>query len=179
MADVFEALLMPLRQLVDEPRVISPQLFDVLPDVSTRLPGLSLSEEHARSAGTIATTFPSVAEAEQLFQEWGWRESAARIFTGSTPSGTTRVEVSVFRLANEQAASAALPYFLDARAEALGLSQTTAPQARADEVRAIAGPIEGGQEATVYLRRGRDLFRISAIGGDNPMIDLTKLLASW
>jgi hypothetical protein len=176
-ADVFEALLMPLRQLVDEPRVISPQLFDVLPDVSTRLPGLSLSEEHARSAGTIATTFPSVAEAEQLFQDWGWRESAARVFTGRTPGGTTRVEVVVFRLANEQAASAALPYFLDARAEALGLSQTTTPQARADEAGAISGPVEGGQEATVYIRRGRDLFRISAIGEGNPMGDIGALLS--
>ena len=73
------------------------------------LPGLELTEEHARSAGTIATTFPNVAEAEQLFQDWGWRESAARVFTGSTPAGTTRVEVAVFRLANEQAASRGTP----------------------------------------------------------------------
>jgi hypothetical protein len=175
-ADVFEAILMPLRQLVDEPRVVSPALFDVLPDVSTLLPGLDLTEEHARSGGTIAATFPDVAEAERRFQDWGWRESAARVFTGSTPSGTARVEVSVFRLANDQAASAALPYFLDARAEALGLSQTTAPQARADEARAISGPVEGGHEATVYLRRGRDLFRVTAIGEDNPMGDIAELI---
>ena len=127
-------------------------------------------------AGTIAATFPDVAEAERLFQDWGWRESAARVFTGSTPAGTTRVEVSVFRLANEQAAAAALPYFLDARAEALGLSEVTAPPARADEARAISGPVEGGQEATVYIRRGRDLFRITAIGEGNPMADIAALI---
>jgi hypothetical protein len=176
-ADVFEALLIPLRQLVDEPHVVSPALFDVLPDAGALLPGLSLTEEHARSAGTIATTFPDVAEAERLFQDWGWRESAARVFTGSTPSGTTRVEVSVFRLANEPAAAEALPYFLDARAVALALSEAATPSARGDEARAISGPVEGGQEATVYLRRGRDLFRVTAIGPGNPMADVAGLLS--
>jgi hypothetical protein len=175
-SDVYEAILMPLRQLVDEPRVVSPALFDVLPAVSTLLPGLSLTEEHARSGGTIAATFPDVAEAERLFQDWGWRESAARVFTGSTPAGTTRVEVSVFRLASEQAAAAALPYFLHARAEALGLSEATPPPARAGEARAISGPVEGGQEVTAYLRRGRDLFRITAIGTGNLMVDVEALL---
>jgi hypothetical protein len=175
-SDVFEAMLIPLRQLVDEPRVVSPALFDVLPDVSALLPGLRLSEEHARSGGTIAATFPDVAEAERLFQDWGWRESAARVFAGSTLAGTTRVEVSVFRLANERAAAAALPYFLEARAEALGLSGATAPPARADEARAISGPVAGGHEATVYLRRGRDLLRITGIGADNPMVDVAGLL---
>jgi hypothetical protein len=175
-ADVFEAMLIPLRQLVDEPRVVSPALFEVLPDVSTLLPGVNLTEEHARSGGTIAATFPDVAEAERLFQEWGWRESAARVFAGRTPAGTTRVEVSVFRMGKERAAAAALPYFLDARAEALGLSASTSAPARADEARAIAGSVEGGQEATVYVRRGRDLFRITAIGTRNPMVDLAGLL---
>jgi predicted metalloprotease len=177
-ADVFEAILLPLRQLVDEPRVVSPELFDALPDVGTLLPGMNLAEEHARSAGTIATTFPDVAEAERLFQDWGWRESAAQVFTGSTPAGTTRIEVSVFRLANEEAAAEVLPYFLDARAAALDLSETTPPSARGDDARAISGPVEGGQEATVYVRRGRDLFRITGIGSGNPMADIAALI-SW
>jgi hypothetical protein len=175
-ADVFEAILIPLRQLVDEPRVVSPGLFDVLPDISNLLPGMNLAEEHARSAGTIATTFPNVTEAERLFQDWGWRESAARVFTGNAPSGTTRVEVAVFRLADEPAAAEALPYFLDARAIALDLSEAATPSALADEARAISGPVEGGQEATVYLRRGRDLFRITGIGAGTPMVDVAALI---
>ena len=88
-ADVFEAMLMPLRQLVDEPRRCVARAVHALPQVSTLLPGMNLAEEHARSAGTIATTFPDVAEAERLFQDWGWRESAARVFTGTTPAGTS------------------------------------------------------------------------------------------
>jgi predicted metalloprotease len=175
-ADVFEAILIPLRQLVDEPRVVSPELFDVLPDTSSLLSGMNLAEEHARSGGTIAATFLDVAEAERLFQDWGWRESAARVFTGGTPAGTTRIEISVFRLASQQAAAEALPYFLDARALALGLSAATVPHARADEARAISGPVEGGQEATVYLRRGRDLFRVTGIGAGNVMADIAVLI---
>lgn len=177
--DVFETLLIPLRQLVDEPRVVSADVFALLPNENHVGPGLLLAEEHARSAGTIATTFPDGAEAERLFQDWGWRESAGRVFSGSTPSGTSRLEVSVFRLADAQAAAAALPYFLDARAETLRLSPTMAPQARADEVRAISGAVEGGYEATVYLRRGSHLFRITAIGEDDPMADLIDLLRVW
>jgi hypothetical protein len=177
--DVFEALLIPLRQLVDDPRVVSPELFDTLPHVADVPPGLDLAEEHARSGGSIAATFPNVAEAERRFQNWGWRENATRVFTGRTSSGTTRVEVSVYRWENTEAAAEALPYFLEGRAVALGLSETAPPPTRADEARAISGLVEGGQEAAVYIRRGRDLFRIRAIGGDNPMIDLTNLLASW
>ncbi|MDQ3696085.1 MAG: neutral zinc metallopeptidase [Chloroflexota bacterium] len=178
-ADVFETLLIPLRQLVDEPRVVSSALFDLLPNEAHIETGLHMTEEHARSAGTIATTFLDVTEAERLFQNWGWRESAARVFTGKTRSGASRLEVSVFRLADHQAAAAALPYFLDARAEVLRLSPTTVPEGRADEARAIAGAVEGGYEATVYLRRGPHLFRITAIGEGNPMADLKELLQAW
>ena len=175
-ADVYEALLIPLRQLVDEPRVVSPELFDVLPDVPPMAPGLDLSEEHARSAGTVAATFPDEDEAGRLFQEWGWRESAARVYAGETSAGTTRVEVSVFRLDSPFAAAEALPYFLDARAIALGLTEVPAPAARADEVRAIVGTVAEGQEATAYIRRGRDLYRITIIGPGSPMTDLAALL---
>lgn len=177
--DVFETLLIPLRQLVDEPRVVSPALFDVLPNEAQVGQGMNLAEVHARSAGTIATTLPDVAEAERLFQVWGWRESAARVFTGTMKSGTNRLEISVFRLANEQAAAEALPYFLDARALALRLAPTLPPQARADDVRAITGVVGEGQEATVYLRRGANLYRVTAIGNGNPMADLAEILSDW
>ena len=178
-ADVFEALLVPLRLLVDEPRVVSRNLYEALPGQVNVPAGLRLSEEHARSAASVAATFTDPTEAERLFQEWGWRESAARVFTGDAPSGGNRLEVSVFRMADSQAAEEALPYFLEARAVALDLSGTAAPPAWADEVRAIAGPTAVGYEGTVYLRRGRDLFRATVIGGSDPMADLAEILESW
>jgi hypothetical protein len=177
-ADVIAAVLIPLRQLVDEPRVVSPELFASLPAKSRVPSGLRLAEEHARSASTIASTFPDPSEAEGLFQSWGWRESAARVFVADgagTAAGTTHLELSVFRLADARAAAAALPYFLDARAAALGLSEIAAPQA-GDEARAIAGPTQGGREVTVYVRSGANLFRFTGIGLGDPMADLEGLL---
>lgn len=175
-ADVVEALLVPLRQLVDEPRVVSPELFDAIPDVPHLLSGLDLSEEHARSGGTIAATFPDEDEAGHLFQEWGWRESAARVFVGESANGTSRVEVSIFRFDSPSAAAEALPYFLDGRAIALGLTEVPTAAARADEARAIVGAVADGQEATAYIRRGRDLYRITVIGTGAPMTDLATLV---
>ncbi len=177
--DVFEALLLCLTPLADDPSMVSPALFAALPDATDAPEGLAPTEEHARSAATIATTFPDVAEAERRFQEWGWRESAARVFTGTAPSGGNRLETSVFRFADDASAEQALPYFLGARAEVLGLEETVSPPARADQARAIEGETVVGIEATAYLRRGRDLFRVTVIGGADPMADLAILLATW
>jgi hypothetical protein len=101
------------------------------------------------------------------------------VFAGAAPSGGNRLEAAVFRFADAQAAAGALPYFLDARAEALGIEEVGAPSARADDARAIAGPTGVGYEATAYLRRGRDLFRVTGIGGTEPMADLATLLGAW
>ena len=104
-------------------------------------------------------------------------ERMRRVSSPAVPHpGTTRVEVSVFQFRDEQAAAEALPYFLDARAVALGLSEAASPPAQADEARAIAGPVGEDLEATIYIRRGRDLFRVTAIGSGNPMRDVAALV---
>lgn len=177
--DVVESLLLALRPLADEPGVVSPELFTSLPNPEGVISGVWLAEEHARSAATVATTFPDAAEAGKLFQEWGWRESAARVFfreANGTPSGTSRLEVSVFRLEDAEAARMALPYFLEARAAALGMSEVVAPTV-GNEARAISGTVDGQQEATVYIREDARLLRISAVGEGDPMEDLRMLLA--
>jgi hypothetical protein len=38
------------------------------------------------------------------------------------------------------------------------------------------GTVAEGQEATAYVRRGRDLYRITAFGPGSPMTDLAALL---
>jgi hypothetical protein len=178
-ADVAEAMLIPLRILVDNPDVVSTELFTALPQASNFPPRLAVSEEHARSAAAIADGFPDPDEAGQLFQDWGWRESAALVFTGSTTNGTYRAETVIFRFADAQTAAEALPYFLAERAIPLRLVEIDPPAALADEARAITGVVADGNEVTVYVRRGRDLFRITAYGGDDPMADLATLFATW
>jgi len=176
--DVIEVALIPLLRLIDEPRVVAPELFGLLPTEANLPPQLRLAEEHARSASTVAATFADPAEAERLFQGWGWRENASRVFVAEGPgtvAGTTRFEAVAYRLADERAAAEALAYFLDARAAALGLTEVPAP-VFGDEARAIQGAVENGQEATVYARVGPVLLRFSAIGAGDPMVDLRVLL---
>lgn len=178
-ADVIEAILKILVPLVDEPRVVSSELLASLPTEANMPTGLRMTEEHARSAATIAETFPDSGAAEQLFQHWGWRENAARVFTGQSAAGTTRIEVSVFRLADPDMAAQALDYFLRGRATVDGLSEVAPPDVGVSGMRAIAGEVAGSQEATVYLFRGASLFRVTAIGSGDPMSDLEELLRSW
>jgi hypothetical protein len=179
LGDVIEVVLVPLRQLIDELGVVSPQLWDELPQPSMMPAGLVPAGDQARSAATIADTFPDPAEAERLFQAWGWREHAARSFVADGPgtaNGTTQFDIAVYRFADPTAVSEALPYFLDTRAEALGLSEVAAPMI-GDEARAISGPVQGGQEATLYIRGGFLLLRFTAVGTGNPMADIVALLS--
>jgi hypothetical protein len=178
-ADVVEAILKILVPLVDEPRVVSPELFGALPTDANMPAGLRLSEEHARSAATIAETFPDAARAEDLFQHRGWRENAVRVFTGRSDAGTTRIEASVFRLADRDMAAQALDFFLRGRATVDGLTEVAPPNAGISGMKAISGTVAGAQEATVYFCRGANLFRLTAIGSGDPMRDVTALLSSW
>src|SRR5689334_19351053 len=86
-----------------------------------------------------------------------------RFFTGRSAAGTTRIEVSVFRFADPNAAAQALDYFLRGRAAGTALTEV-APPAGPPGTRALAGPIPGGQEATVYFSQGAELYRVTAIG---------------
>jgi hypothetical protein len=177
-ADVTEVALVPLRQLIDEVGVVSPLMLELLPTASMLPAGLVSAGDQARSAGTIADTFADPNEAGQLFQEWGWREHVARSFvaTGAgTVNGSTRFDVAVYRFADAAGAAQALPYFLAARAGALGLSEVAAPLV-GDEARAISGAIQEGHEATVYLRVDGALLRFTAVGNGNPMADIEALL---
>ncbi len=171
-SDVIDTILLPLQPLADEPRLVSPEMWSLFPGADFIPSELILTEEHARSAGTIAAGFGDVAEAERRFQAWGWRESAARVYTGTSPGANpNRIEVVGFRFATDQAAIEALPYFLDARAAALNLSEIEAPGV-GDESRAIAGPTDSGFETTLYVRFGSVLFRYSLLGRGNSTDDL-------
>ncbi len=171
-SDVIDTILLPLQPLADEPRLVSPEMWSLFPGADFIPSELILTEEHARSAGTIAAGFGDVAEAERRFQAWGWRESAARVYTGTSPGANpNRIEVVGFRFATDQAAIEALPYFLDARAAALNLSEVEAPSV-GDESRAIAGPIDSGFETTLYVRFGSVLFRYSLLGSGSSTDDL-------
>jgi predicted metalloprotease len=178
-ADVTEVALVPLRHLINDLGIVSPALRGLLPPTPMMPAGLVPAGDQAKSAGAIADTFADPDEAGRLFQAWGWREHAARSFVAEGPgtaNGTTQFDVAAYRFADPAGASQALPFFVDTRAEALGLREVAAPVA-GDEARAISGPVQGGHEATVYVRADTVLLRFTAVGSGTPMADIEALLS--
>jgi S1-C subfamily serine protease len=173
--DVIETILIPLVPLATDPRVVTPELIMMLPGPEHLPSGLTQTEERARSASNTADTFANPDETRLLFQEWGWLESASGVYTGTTSNGTTRFEAAVYRWRDEAGASAALSYFVDSRATALNLLEFPMPRVD-DETRALMGTVDGGTEATIYMRSGAFLFRFTAIGPGDPMADVRYLL---
>jgi predicted metalloprotease len=176
--DVTEVALLPLRQLIDDVGVVSPDLYTLLPTAEMMPAGLVVAADQARSAATLADSFADPQEAGRLLQAWSWREHVARSFVAAgtgTANGTTQFDVAVYRFGNEAGAAQALPYFLDARAAALNLHEIPAPMV-GDEARAIGGPVQEGQEVTLYVRAGSLLLRFTAVGAGNPMADIEALL---
>jgi hypothetical protein len=93
---------------------------------------------------------------------WGWQGNAYFNYAGATAAGTTSLEVSFHLFATDAGATEAMSYFAAGRALMVGLSPV--PLARVgDQVLAVGGATDGGNEVTIYLRLGTFLVRISAV----------------
>jgi hypothetical protein len=124
--------------------------------------GLDEIERGARTLEQIASGFPSPAEAESLLVAWGWQANAYFNYAGSTAAGTASLEVSFHLFGTTGGATEAMSYFAASRALMLDFSPV--PIARiGDEVLAIGGARDVGNEVTIYVRDGAYLVRISAV----------------
>lgn len=124
--------------------------------------GLDEIERGARTLEQIASGFPSPAEAESLLVAWDWQANAYFNYAGSTTAGTTSLEVSFHLFGTTGGATEAMSYFAASRALMLDFSPV--PISRiGDEVLAIGGTRDIGNEVTIYLRNGAYLIRISAV----------------
>jgi hypothetical protein len=125
------------------------------------------SEEGSLSKQEIAETFLDPGAALEDLTAWGWTENAYWTFVlpdEQTADGPPRasVELSLRRFASADGVAAALPYFLDARAEALGLVEV--PVEIADgRGRALRGSVEAGAEFTIFVPAGDTLVRVTAV----------------
>lgn len=173
-SDVIEAILVPLTPLATDPRVVTPELLQILPGPDFLPPGLIQTEQRARSASNTASGFPNPDQTSRMFVEWGWLEAATGVYEGRTARGTTRFEAGVYRWRDAAGASAALPYFVRSRADALNLTELTPPTI-GHETRAIMGTVSGGTEATIYVRIDNYLLRMTAIGTGDPMADVLHI----
>ena len=133
-------------------------------------PGLTLESDAALSAEAMPLTFPRPAEAAERLARWGWQENASRRFVAAgelVPGAPAAVEISLHRFASDSGAALALPYFAAARAEARGLSLVPTESMPPDEA-AVSGQGADGNEATIYMRLGNVLLRVTAVVPDGP-----------
>ena len=144
-------------------------LLDLLPTTADVGPAFVVVDNRTRTLSEQATGFANADEAQRLLAGWEWQENVFRVFqtAESTPAGAPKatLDISLTRFANAEGAARALPYFLSDRAAVLAQyevkSQNLTPQSIGDEMRVLSGPVEGGDNTTLYVRTGALLLRLS------------------
>jgi hypothetical protein len=152
----------------------------LLPTASEVLPGLVLESEAALTAEAMPLTFPAPAEAAEYLASWGWQEHVSRSFVAAgerVPGTPSRVEISLHRFMSDSGAASALPYFAEARAEARGLPLVPIESMPPGEA-AVVGPGAEGNEATLYVRLGNVLLRVTAVVPDGPAEYVARQVAN-
>lgn len=151
----------------------------LLPSTSELPPGLALVSESALTAEAMPLTFPAPAEAAERLSSWGWQEHLSRSFVAAgemVPGAPSSVEISLHRFASDSGAASALPYFAESRAEARGFSVTPIESMPADEAEVVGQGAEGN-EATLFVRLGNVLVRVTAVVPDGPAKDVARQIA--
>jgi hypothetical protein len=144
-------------------------LLDLLPTAADVGPAFVVVDNRTRTLAEQATGFANADEAARMLAGWGWQENVFRVFktadVNSTGAPVATLDISLTRFANTEGATNALPYFLSDRATVLAQfevkSQNVTPQPIGDEMRVLSGPVEGGDDATLYVRTGALLLRLS------------------
>jgi hypothetical protein len=144
-------------------------LLDLLPTAADVGPAFAVVDNRTRTLAEQATGFANADEAARLLAGWDWQENVFRVFQSaqSTPAGApaATLDISLTRFADAEGATRALPYFLSDRAAVLAhyevKSQNLTPQPIGDEMRVLSGPVEGGDNTTLYVRTGALLLRLS------------------
>ena len=144
--------------------------------------GLPVSNEGNRARDAITASFPDPADAARRFEQWGWRESVYCTFArpegvAFDPTDVSLIDVSIHAFATEAGASAALPYLADAPIAIMGIGYA-AVERLGDESLAVAGLRgDGVYEASIYLRLGTYVARISVVSPQGDPWDVTLSVA--
>jgi hypothetical protein len=144
-------------------------LLDLLPSAADLGPAFAVVDNRTRTLTEQATGFANADEAARLLAGWDWQENVFQVFqtAETTPAGApvATLDISLTRFANAEGAALALPYFLRDRAAVLAQhevkSQNLNLQPIGDEMRVLSGPVEGGDDTTLYVRTGALLLRLS------------------
>ncbi|HEX2281153.1 MAG TPA: hypothetical protein VHG52_05250 [Thermomicrobiales bacterium] len=159
-------------------------LLDLLPTAADVGPDFVVVDNRTRTLAEQATGFANADEAARLLADWAWQENAFQVFQTTEPTSagapSATLDISLTRFANAEGAAMALPYFLSDRAAVLShyevKSQNLIPQQIGDETRVLSGPVEGGDDTTLYVRTGALLLRLSLTAtSDAPAISPEEL----
>src|SRR5215213_7333280 len=137
-------------------------LLDLLPSATEVGPAFVVVDNRTRSLAEQASGFANADEAAQQLASWDWQENVFQVFQTeeATPAGAplATLDISLTRFADTEGATSALPYFLSDRAAVLAQhevkSQNLTSRTIGDETRVLSGPVEGGDDTTLYVRTG-------------------------
>lgn len=144
-------------------------LLDLLPTAAEVGSAFVVVDNRTRTLAEQASGFANADEAARQLAGWDWQENVFQVFQTAevTPAGAplATLDISLTRFANAESAALALPYFLSDRAAVLAQhevkSQNLSPRPIGDETRVLSGPVEGGDDTTLYVRTGALLLRLS------------------
>jgi hypothetical protein len=144
-------------------------LLDLLPTAADLGPTFVAVDNRTRTLAEQATGFANADEAARLLAGWDWQENVFQVFqtVEAAPAGAplATLDISLTRFANAEGATKALPYFLSDRAAVLAQhevkSQNLTSRTIGDEMRVLTGPVDGGDDTTLYIRTGALLLRLS------------------
>jgi hypothetical protein len=144
-------------------------LLDLLPTAADLGPAFVVVDNRTRTLAEQASGFANADEAARQLAGWDWQENVFQVFqtAEATPASAplATLDISLTRFANAESAALALPYVLSDRAAVLAQhevkSQNLSLRSIGDETRVLSGPVEGGDDTTLYVRTGALLLRLS------------------
>jgi type II secretory pathway pseudopilin PulG len=159
-----------------------PKIGEMLPTDNDVPDGFTQTENGKLTKDDVAGSFSDPADAAAKLDDWQWKENVYRIYeipadADHAADDVTYLYVSIHRFASSDDASAALPFFAQGVESARKLHEVDINEQLGDEMIAAAGPDDGSNEVTLYIRNGNRLIRVTAFAESGDSTDEAVKLA--
>jgi type II secretory pathway pseudopilin PulG len=159
-----------------------PKIGEMLPTDNDVPDGFAQTENGKLTKDDVAGSFSDPADAATKLDDWQWKENVYRIYeipadADHAADDVTYLYVSIHRFGSSDDASAALPFFAQEIESARDLHEIDINQHLGDEIVAAAGPKDGSNEVTLYIRQGNRLIRVTAFADSGDSTDEAVKLA--
>jgi hypothetical protein len=159
-----------------------PKIGEMLPTDKDVPDGFTQTDNGKLAKEEVSASFSDPADAATKLDDWQWKENVYRIYeipadADHAADDVTYLYVSVHRFGSSDDASAALPFFAQEIESARDLHEIDIDQQLGDEMVAAAGPKDGSNEVTLYIRQGNRLIRVTAFADSGDSTDEAVKLA--